>query len=88
MSSDKLQLLHQDIPDGDDVTDGACEDEEVEYGMHVFPLVQAVEDGSRDVAHPLGYQPDDCSGRHAIHQRFKGHKDAQAHTYETEGFQI
>ena len=54
----KLQLLHEDIPDGDDVADGAGKDEEVEYGVHVFLLIQAVEDGTCDVTDALGNQPD------------------------------
>ena len=34
------KIIHQHVPDGNNVTDTTCEHEEVEYRMHVFFLVQ------------------------------------------------
>lgn len=52
-----LYVFHQDVPYGDDVADAACQDEEVEDGVHVSLLVDAVEDGTRDIAYTLGDNP-------------------------------
>ena len=35
----KLKLLHEYVPDGDDVADATGEDKEVEDGVHVLALV-------------------------------------------------
>ena len=78
-------MFHQDIPDGDDMTDAACKDEEMEHGVHVFLLIQRIEDGTRDVTDSLGNQPDDGCRRDGVHQRFEGHEHTQAHANETKG---
>jgi len=60
----------------------------MEDGVHVFRLVQAVEDGTRDVTDALGDEPDDSSLRHTVHQRFEGHEHTQAHADETERLEV
>ena len=70
------------------MADGAGEDEEVEDGVHVFLLVQRVEDGSRDVAHALGYNPDEGSGGDAVEQGFEGNEHREAHADEAEGLEV
>ena len=53
------QILHEHVPDGDDMTDGTGEDEEMEHGMHVFLLIERIEHSTRDVADALGNNPDE-----------------------------
>ena len=59
----KLQILHEHIPDGDDMADGAGKDKEVEDGVHILRLVQRIEYGSRDITHAFGDDPDKSSRR-------------------------
>ena len=54
----RLDIFHQNVPNGDYVADATCQDEEVEHGMHVFLLVDTVEHGTRDVADALCDNPD------------------------------
>ena len=42
----RLDIFHEDVPNGDDVADTSCQDEEVEHGVHVFLLVDTVEHGT------------------------------------------
>ena len=51
------RILHQHIPDGDNVADAAEEDEEMEDGMHEALLVETVEDGTGDIGNTFGYYP-------------------------------
>ena len=81
-------MFHQHIPDGDDVADGASEDEEVEHGVHILRFIEGIKHGSRDVTDTFGNQPDDGSRLHRVHQRLKGHKDTQSHAHETEGLYV
>ena len=83
-----LQICHQHIPDGDDMTDGASENKEVEHGVHILRLVQRIEYGSRDIADALSDDPDESGSWHRVDQRLKGHKHAQTHTYEAERLQV
>ena len=53
----RLDIFHQNVPNGDDVADATCQNKEMEHGMHVFLLVDAVEHGSRDIADALGDDP-------------------------------
>ena len=66
-----LNVFHQNVPNGDDVADTSCQDEEVEHGMHVFLLVDTVENGSRDVADALGDNPDNRGWGYGIYQRLE-----------------
>ena len=61
-----LNIFHQNIPNGDDVADATSQNKEMEHGMHVFLLVDAVEHGSRNVAHALGDDPSHRGGRYGI----------------------
>jgi hypothetical protein len=83
-----LNVFHEDVPHGDDVADGAGKDEEMEHGVHVFALVETVEDGTRDVAHALGDNPDDGARGDAVDEGFEGDEHTEAHTHETDGFEI
>ena len=62
----ELQILHEDVPDGDDMADGACEDEEVEHGVHIASAVEGIEQCAGDVAHALGDDPHHGSGADAV----------------------
>ena len=61
-----LNVFHQNVPNGDDVADATCQNKEMEHGMHVFLLVDAVEHGSRNVAHALGNDPRHRGGGYGI----------------------
>ncbi len=50
-------ILHQYVPHGNDMAHTAKEHEEMEDGVHVFALVERIEEGSRDVSHALGNDP-------------------------------
>ncbi len=82
-----LEVLHEDVPNGDDVADGAGEDEEMEHGMHE-PLAEAVEDGSGDVADALGDNPRDGSRADGEEQRLEGDEHGEAHEAEADGFEV
>ena len=70
------------------MADAAGQDEEMEDGVHVFLLVEGIEDGTRDVAYAFGDKPHDGSRRDGVHQRLEGHEHAQTHADETECLQI
>ena len=84
----ELQILHEDVPDGDDVADAAGEDEEMEDGMHVFPFVQTVEDGAGDIADTFADNPDEGGGGYAVDEGFESDEYAEAHSDETECFDV
>ena len=67
----RLDIFHEDVPNGDDVADTSCQDEEVEYGVHVFLLVDTVEHGTRDVADALCDNPDNRGRGYGIYQRLE-----------------
>lgn len=80
-------LIHQDSPHGDDVADGAGEDEEVEDAVHEGTIVERVEEGTRDVADALGNNP--CKGGwDGVDERFQGNKARKAHEDEAGGLEI
>ena len=66
-----LNVFHQNVPNGDDVADATCQDEEVEHGVHVFLLVDTVEHGTRDVADALCDNPDNRGWGYGIYQRLE-----------------
>ena len=80
--------MHQDVPDGDDVADAAGEDEEMEDGMHIFPFVQTVEDGASDIADAFADNPDEGCCWHTVDEGFEGYEYAEAHSDETECFDV
>ena len=82
-----LQLRQQNAPHCDDVAQASCQHEEVEHGMHEASA-QAVEHGSRDVAHALGYYPRYRVGRTHAQQRSEGYEHAQSHQAEADSFEI
>ena len=67
----RLDIFHQNVPNGDDVADATCQDEEVEHGVHVFLLVDTVEHGTRDVADALCDNPDNRGWGYGIYQRLE-----------------
>lgn len=77
-----LQVFHQDIPNGDDVTEASCEDEEVEDRMHIALMVKGVEDGSCDVAHALGYNPYHGSCGDGVDERLESNQYRESHADE------
>lgn len=60
----------------------------MEHGMHVFLLVDAVEHGSRDVAHALGDDPSHRGGRYGIYQWLESHEHRQSHAHKAGGLQV
>lgn len=78
------RIVEQHVPDGDDVADASGKYEEMEHGVHESALVEAVEEGSGDVAHALGHYPCHGSGAHAVDKRLEGNKHRQPHADETE----
>lgn len=69
------EILHEDIPNADDVAEGAREDEEVENAVGVRSAgAYGIEDGSGNVHHALGDEPYYGSGGHTIQQRFEGNE--------------
>ena len=83
-----LYVFHQDVPDGDDVADASCQDEEVEDGVHVSLLVDAVEDGTRDIAYALGDNPNHRGWGHGVVKRFEGDQYRQAHAHKAKRLQV
>ena len=61
-----LDVFHEDVPYSDDVADASCQYKEVEYGVHVSLLVDAIEYGSSDIAYAFGDDPDDSGWCHRI----------------------
>ena len=66
------------------MADAACEDEEVEDGMHEGLLVEGVEEGTGNIADALGNNPDDGCCRHAVDEWFEGYQHAEAHADKAE----
>ena len=83
-----LEILHQHVPDGDDMADGACKDEKMEHRVHVFLLMEGIEHGTRDVTDTLSNKPDDGSRRYGVHQRPESYEYTQPHADETECLHI
>ena len=83
-----LEVLHEDVPDGDDVADAAGEDEEMEDGVHVAAFVQTVEQSAGDVADALGNDPYHGGGAHTGQQGLEGDEDGEAHEDETQGLDV
>lgn len=83
-----LYVFHQDVPDGDDVADASRQDEEMEDGVHVSLLVDAVEDGTSDVAYALGNDPSHRGRGDGVKQWLEGDQYRQAHAHEAERLQV
>ena len=65
-----MQILHKDVPYGNNVANRASQYKEMKDRVHES-LAKAVEDGARDVTHALGNNPDDCRRAHRVKQRFE-----------------
>ena len=70
------------------MTDAAEEDEEMEDGVHIFLLVESIEDGTCDVGDTLGDEPDDGGSRDGVQEGLEGHQHTQPHTDKTESLNI
>ena len=55
--SSNIYILHQNIPNGNDMADAAQKHKKVEYGVHVSTLVNTVKYGASDITHSLGDNP-------------------------------
>ena len=83
------EILHEDVPDADDVAEGAGEDEEMEDAMGVGSAgTYGIEDGAGDVHHTLSDEPYHGSRAHTVHQRFEGYEHREAHEDVTHGFDV
>lgn len=69
------RILHEHVPDGDDVAEAAGEHEEMEDGVHETAFVEAVEDGAGYVADAFSDYP--CDGRrtHGVDERAESDED-------------
>ena len=72
-------IIHEDVPDGNDVTDASRKDKEMEDGVHVSLFVEAIEGCTCDVADSLGNNPDDGSSAHTVEQRLECRQHRQPH---------
>ena len=70
------------------MTDAACQNKEVEDGVHEGFLMKRVEEGACDIADALCYDPDDGSRRHAVNEGFEGDQYGEPHTNETERLDV
>ena len=70
------------------MADTAEEDEEVEDGVHIFLLVEGIEDGTSDVGNTLSNKPYDGSSRDSIQQGFEGYQYTQAHADKTKRLDV
>ena len=70
------------------MADAAEEDKEMEDRVHEALLVEAVEDGTGDVCHSLGYYPRHRGSAHAVEKRLEGHQHRQAHAHKTESLDV
>ena len=83
-----LDVLHQDVPDGDDMADAAGKNEEVEHGMHISLLVDAIEYGTRDIAYALGDDPNHRGRGNRVDERLECHQYRETRAHEAERLQI
>ena len=82
-----MQILHEDVPYGNDVANRACQDEEMEYGVHES-LAKTIKDSARDVAHALSNDPNDCNRANRVKQRLECHQYRQPHQAEADGLKV
>ncbi len=68
-----LKIFDENVPDGDDVADGAGKDKEMEYGVHISLIIKGIEYGSCDVADTLGNNPNNSGCTDCVEQRFEGY---------------
>ena len=84
----ELKILHQYVPDGNDVAQRTGEHEEMEYGVHVAALVERIEDGAGNVTYAFGHNPNEGGCGYGVDEGFEGHEDAQSHADETKGLDV
>src|SRR5574344_323121 len=53
----RLNILHQYIPYSDDMTYATGQYKEMEHRVHIFPLVEAVKQGTCNISHTFGTYP-------------------------------
>lgn len=82
------RILHEHVPDGDDVAKAAGEHEEMEDGVHETAFVEAIEDGAGYVADTFGDDPRDGRRAHGVDERAESDDDRQAHSHETDGLHV
>lgn len=84
----ELRIIYQHSPHCDDMADGTEENEEVEHGVHVSSLVDAVEHCTGDIAHALSHNPCKRTGWQGLCQRLQCHKNGETHQDEANGFEM
>ena len=70
------------------MADRSSQNKEVEHGVHIAAPIEAVKEGTCDVAHALANNPCYGGGAHTRYQRFKGHEHAEAHRHEADGLDL
>ena len=60
----------------------------MEDGMHIFLLIEGIEDGAYNIAHSLGYNPDKSGSGDTVDKRLEGHQHTKPHANKTESFEV
>ena len=81
-------VILQDVPNRKNVAHRASEHKEVEDGVHVFPLVEGVEESTCHVTGSFADNPPYGFGTYRIHQRLESNQYDEAHQYITDGFEV
>ena len=80
-TSIKLDILQQDIPHCDNMTDTPKQDEEMKHRVHVLTFVPRVKQRACDISHAFSNNPADSSCRHTVNQRLERYKHTKTHSY-------
>ena len=81
--------MHENVPDADDVAEGAGEDEEMEDAVGVGAVgAYGIEHGAGDVHNAFGYEPAYGGGADALHQRAESYEDREAHKNVADGLEV
>ena len=70
------------------MADASCQHKEVEYGMHVFFLVDTVKYSTRDVANTFCNNPPDCGWGNRIDKRLEGNENREPHANKAERLEV
>lgn len=60
----------------------------MKYGMHVFLLVDTVENSACNVTDAFCNNPTDRCGIQTVKQGLEGNEDGQSHDHETKGLKV
>src|SRR5574344_1798047 len=84
----RLNILHQYIPYSDDMTYATGQYKEMEHQVHIFPLVEAVKQGTCNISHAFGTYPYQRRRTHTVEERFESSQDRQRNTNNTASLEV